>query len=213
MNKAFKCFTGNNRIRKKLLMYFMLITFIMALTSLFTYYNARMLMDKMYTMFMSNIELNELYNNVNKVEQYLESFLATKHSQSLQDYLRSTNELGRKVDGIGNEIPNTESGLLLKDTRNMIITYLSEADQAVQSKRGRDINAYIAHYNEASKILGYINIYINRLNNRLLQENTSRYMVVADRLNFIQMMNISMIIGVVILNMILIIRFTLIQTA
>lgn len=206
--RVFKGFTGNNRIRKKMLMYFMLITFIMAITSLYTYYNARMLMDKMNTMFMSNIELNELYSNVNMVEQHLESFLATKHSDSLKEYLRNINELEKKVDRISNGIPNTESGLLLKDIRNMIITYLIEADEAVQSKRGRDINEYIAHYNEASKVFGYINIYINRLNNGLLQENTSRYLAVADWLNFIQMLNIGTIIGVVILNIVLILWFT-----
>lgn len=208
MIKIFKGFTGNNKIRKKLLMYFMLITFIMAITSLYTYYNARMLMDKMNTMFMSNVELNELYSNVNSVEQHLESFLITKHSDSLRQYLSNVTELQEKIDGITNEIPNTESGLLLKDIRNMIVTYLSEADEAVQSKRGRDINEYIAHYNEASKVFGYISIYINRLNNRLLQENTSRYLIVADRLNFIQMLNIGMIVGVVILNILLIIWFT-----
>ena len=208
MIKIFKGFTGNNKIRKKLLMYFMLITFIMAITSLYTYYNARMLMDKMNTMFMSNVELNELYSNVNSVEQHLESFLVTKHSDSLRLYLRNVTELQKKVDGITNEIPNTESGLLLKDIRNMIVTYMDEADEAVQSKRGRDINEYIAHYNEASKVFGYISIYINRLNNRLLQENTSRYLIVADRLNFIQMLNIGMIVGVVILNILLIIWFT-----
>ncbi len=208
MTELFNRLLGNNKIRKKLLMYFMLTTFLMAATSFYTYYNARMLMDKMNTMFVSNVELNALYNNVNKVEQFLESFLATKHSDSLKDYLRNRDALRLKTESTGKDMPMNESGLLLKDIKNMIDTYLTEADAAVQSKRGRDINEYIAHYNEANKIFGYIDLYINKLNNGLLQENTNRYLAVADRLNIIQLVNIGIIIGVVIFNIILILWFT-----
>lgn len=208
MIRLFREMLDKNKIRKKLIMYFMLTTFLMGLTSLYTYYNARMLMLKMNTMFMSNVYLNDLGDNVNKVQQYLESFLATKQTDSLGDYYRSSETLKKNTEKLLKEISGNKSGLLLKDIKNMSETYLSETDAAVSSKRGRDINEYIAHYNEASKVFGYINLYLNKLNDEQFKENTARYLIVAGRLNFIQFLNIGVIIGVVIFNIILILWIT-----
>lgn len=208
MIRLFRKTLDKNKIRKKLIMYFMLTTFLMALTSLYTYYNARMLMLKMNTMFVSNVYLNDLGDNVNKVQQYLESFLATKQTDSLGDYYRSSASLRKNTEKLHQGISGNKSGLMLKDIKNMTDTYLIETDAAVSSKRGRDINEYIAHYNNASKVFGYINLYISKLNNEQFQENTDRYLKVAGRLNFIQYLNIVIIIGVVIFNIILILLIT-----
>jgi sensor histidine kinase YesM len=165
-------------------------------------------MLKMNTMFMSNVYLNELYSDVSKAEGYLENFLSTKHSDSLREYIRYSNNLRQKTEKIRKEISNIESQLLLKDIANMIDTYLIEADAAVNAKRGRDINEYITRYTEANKIAGYINLYINRLNTKQFEENTARYLVILDRLNLIQLLNIIIIADVVVFNIILILWFT-----
>ncbi len=199
---------STNKIRKKMILYFFLTTFLMSITSLYTYYNARMFMLKMNTMFMSNVYLNELYSDVSKAEGYLENFLSTKHSDSLREYIRYSNNLRQKTEKIRKEISNIESQLLLKDIANMIDTYLIEADAAVNAKRGRDINEYITRYTEANKIAGYINLYINRLNTKQFEENTARYLVILDRLNLIQLLNIIIIADVVVFNIILILWFT-----
>lgn len=199
---------GKNKIRKKLIMYFILTTFLMTITSLYTYYNAHSLMAKMDTMFTSNVDLNELNSNVNKVEQYLESYLATKHSDSLRNYIKYSNELKHSIDKMQKDIFSSESGLLLKDIRSMIESFLTETDAAVQAKRGRNVNEYIVHYNEASKLFGYINLYISKLNNGQLQENTARYLKVAGKLNILQLLNIFIIVGVVVFNIVLILWFS-----
>ena len=74
VDKIFK----KNKIRGKLIIYFTLITFIMGATSLYTYDSARMLILKFDSMFMNDIALNELYNNVNMVRVDLESYLSTR---------------------------------------------------------------------------------------------------------------------------------------
>lgn len=197
-----------NQIRYKLIIYFLLTTLIMGVTSMYTYYAARTFMLEIGKMFRNDIYLNELYQNVNNVEIYLENYLTTKHSDSLKEYIRYSSELKQRSDKIRKEPSSTESELLLKDIGNMINTYLMEADMAINSKRGRNINAYIGHYTEASKIAGYINLYINKLNIGQLQENTNKYLTVSGRLNFVQILNIFIIIGTIALNVLLAFFFT-----
>lgn len=95
-------------------------------------------MKRFYTAFMSNIELNELYSNVNRVEQHTESFLATKHSDSLKEYLRNINEPERKQAGspmtLGDEIKNIKTYIyILKSRFADRIEYSQDIDESVLS--------------------------------------------------------------------------------
>lgn len=198
ISKVFK----KNKIRKKLILYFMITTSLMAATSFYTYYNAKMLMKQMDSLFISNISLNELQDAVTNVQQNLESYLDTKHSDSLRNFLGSKNTLQQHTKKISEEADYSSNGLLLRDISNMINNYLISADDAVQSKRARDINRYITYYNDANRIFGYIDNYIQKLNNELLKENTRRYNLVANRIEIVQLINIAVIIGVILFNLV-----------
>lgn len=204
INKIFK----KNRIRKKLMLYFMITTSLMAATSFYTYYNARMLMNQMDSLFVSNISLNELQDAVTDVHQNLESYLDTKHSDSLRNFLGSKNTLQQLSRKISEGADYSTNGMLLRDISSMINNYLISADDAVGSKRARDINRYITYYNDANRIFGYIDIYITKLNNELLKENTVRYHVAANRIEIVQMINIAIIIGVILFNLVFMLLMT-----
>lgn len=208
MIKWIKNYWNKNKIRKRLILYFVLTILLMGITSIYTYYSVSTLMVKMNAMFTSNISLNELNSIVNKVEQNLEDYLSTKHSKNLEEYYKWSYELRARAEGMKIDGSSNESSLMLKDIKNMIGTYLEETDAAVKAKRGRNVNEYAAHYNEASKVFGYINLYINKLNNSQFQENTARYIQVAKRLEIVESLNIGIIITVIAFNIILMIWFT-----
>ncbi len=208
MIKFFSRFLRKNRIRKKLILYFMITTILMAAASFYTYYNAKMLMTQMDSLFISNISLNELQDTVTDVQQYLESYLDTEHSDSFRGFIGAKNKLQQLSQKIIEESDYSSNGLLQRDIANMINNYLDIAYNAVQSKRARDINKYTAYYNDANRVFGYIDMYINKLNNELLKENTQRYHVVAGRIDIVQMINIAIIVGVILFNLVFIILIT-----
>lgn len=186
----------------------MITTSLMAATSFYTYYNARMLLNHMDSLFVSNISLNELQDTVTSVQQNLESYLDTKHSDSLRNFLGSKNALQQLSKEIIDQADFSTNGLLLRDISSMIHTYLDCADNAVGSKRARDINRYIAYYNDANKIFGYIDVYISKLNNELLKENTVKYYVAANRIEIVQRINIAIILGVILFNLVFMLWIT-----
>lgn len=204
INKVFR----KNRIRKKLILYFMITTSLMAATSFYTYYNARMLVNQMDSLFVSNISLNELQDSVTSVQRSLESYLDTKHSDSLRNFLGSKNMLQQLSEKIIDEADYSTNGLLLRDISSMINNYLNSADNAVGSKRARDINSYITYYNDANRIYGYIDIYTSKLNNELLKENTANYHIAANRIEIVQRINIAIILGVILFNLVFMLLIT-----
>lgn len=208
MTDFFSNLFKSNKIRKKLIVYFMITTCMMAATSFYTYYNAKMLMNKMDTLFVSNISMNELQDTVTKVHQNLENYLDTKHSDSLRNFIGTRDTLQVLSRELIDKADYSPNGLLLRDISNMISNYIKSADNAVQSKRARDINRYTSYYNDANRIMGYIDVYINKLNNELLRENTARYIAIAGRINLIHMINIAIITGVVLFNIIFILWVT-----
>ncbi len=208
MIKFVSRFLKKNRIRKKLILYFMITTLLMAATSLYTYYNARVLMNQMDSLFISNISLNELQDTVTNVQQYLESYLDTGHSDSFRGFNGSKNKLQQLSQKITEEADYSSNGLLLRDISSMIKNYLDSADNSVQYKRHRDINRYTLYYNDAYRIYSYIDLYISKLNNELLEENTQKYHVVASRIDLVQMINIAVILGVMLFNIVFIILIT-----
>lgn len=170
-----------NRIRRKLILYFMVTTLLMAVACLFSYFSAQMLASAMDAIFENNQYLSDISDNVASVQSTLESYLATSHSDSLRDYFRYSATLRKTGEEIGEMVYDTESGLLLHDIGNMILTYLDYSDNAVAAKRGRDIEAYTQNYAEASKVYDYINLYINRLMQNQFQENTKVYTMIEGR--------------------------------
>lgn len=201
IDKIFK----KSKIRKKLILYFMITTVLMAVTSFYTYYNAKKLLNQMDSMFVSNISLNELQETVTDVQQNLESYLDTKHSDSFRYYTGSKNKLLQLSTKMKEGATFDSNGLLVRDISNMISNYLTITDNAVSAKRARDINRYTSYYNEANKIYGYIDLYINKLNNELLKENTQKYHSAASRIGIVQMINIVIIIGVVVFSVVFLI--------
>lgn len=198
----------HNKIRKRMILFFALTTLLLFVVNLYTYYNARALALNMKDMFMSNIYLNELNSNIDMLQSNLKNYLYTRHSESFNEYSRFSSLLSSSPQEAQSEFFSPESRLLLDDIDNMVVTYLTEAEAAVNAKRGRDINECSLHFTEATKVFNYINLYINKLKLGQFEENVNGYKIITGRLNVIQILNIVIILAAVIFNILLILRFT-----
>lgn len=197
-----------NRIRRKLILYFMVTTLLMGVGCFFTYYTARLLFAGMDAIFTNNKYLRQISANVTNVHNSLEKFLSTNHSDSLKDYYGYSSELRVIGEDARSKVNTTESGLLLHDIGSMIMTYLDTAEAAVNAKRGRDIEGYRVRFTEASEIFDYINQYIDTLTVYQFQENTKGYDIMSARLNFIQFVTLILILGIIAFNIVFILRMT-----
>lgn len=198
----------NNSLKKRLIIYFMAIIISMSVLNLFPYYTISVLMNNMSSTFEKNVELNNLMKTMEKVNYSYEAYLETKHSKNLDDYYRYSNELTNEVNKIVIDNGDKNNVLLLKDIKNMISNYQDEMNAAVSARRARMLDNYLYHYNESAKIYGYINEYVQKLNNSMLTQNTDVYVSLSKSIQLVEALNIGLILYIFILNIALIIWFT-----
>lgn len=205
MKKDMWQFTG---IRRKLIIYYLIITMLMGITSFYSYYNAKSVISRLKSIFTDYVYLNNLNTDVNSLETEVEKYLSTKSSDALLNYYTLYNKLQEQAINISNEKKYDPDSLMLKDIGNMIQNLLNETDAAINAKRGRISSEYIAHFTRSNVISGYIKLYINNLLNNKLQDGSLKYVSITKNMVFISYLNVLLILGSVIFNIFLAIFFT-----
>jgi two-component system sensor histidine kinase YesM len=190
-------------IRKKLIMYFLITIVLLGLTSVFSYYNARTILKNTNNTIIDYIYLNDLKNDVDLMMTELEKYLTTTSSEDLLSYYNYYNKL--KV--IRSEIPVTkeydDEHLFLKDIGNMLDELMVQSDNAIQAKRGRISSRYITYFQRSGEISSYIKLYNNKLLDIKLKSGSEKYEMINKNMSFISYINILVIIGTIIVNIII----------
>lgn len=196
-----------NVIRKKLLLYFLISSILVNSICLYTYNNTQLLINKFNQIFINDIMLTNLSDNLDEVEASIKSYLTTSHQEDLENYQISSNQLRKKAGALKTVLSNNESDLLLVDIKGMIFTYLGDTDAAEYGKRGRDITRYSSYFNEASRIYDYINRYIDKLKLYEFQKNNINYLQLDKWLGMLQIFNMAVILAAMLVNIALIFWF------
>ncbi|KXG74709.1 Sensor histidine kinase YpdA [Thermotalea metallivorans] len=180
----------------------------LGITSLFSYYNAKIVLNRFHSIISDYVYLNSLNNDVNLLMIEVEKYLASKSSEALLNYYTIYNNLQEKSRNIPREAVYDLDRLMLKDIGYMIDNLLKETDSAVRAKRGRISSEYIAHFTRSNQISEYIKLYIHHLLNAKLQGGSQKYAMITKNMTFISYFNLLIIIGSVMLNIFLAILFT-----
>ena len=197
MNHGLLTFIG---IRKKLIMYFLLTILLLGVISIFSYYNARVVLKNTNSIITDYSYLNSLNNDVNSLMTELEKYLTTASSESLLNYYTHYNILQETTRKIPRTAEYNTELLLLKDIGNMIDELLIETDNAIQAKRGRISSRYISHFQRSNRISDYIKLYNNKILDSKLKSGTEKYENINKTMNFISYMNLLIIIAALLAN-------------
>ena len=201
-------FFANMKISRKLVAVFLVTSVIAMGVNIFVYVNLNQALDKINTVFSSNISLNQLSDNLNQIHQGLTGYLETKGTDDLELYYASTQEMRVLMNDLDNSVTDNNSKLAERDIRNMLETYLVTADEAIQAKRGRNIDEYTAKYNECTKIKDYLNTYIYSVNNEQFRTNSNNYNALVNSLRYTEIMSMLIFTVASVMNILLIIILT-----
>jgi two-component system sensor histidine kinase YesM len=196
-----------NTIRKKMLLYSLLLTLFTIITSFYTINNAGHIIQNFDYMFVNNVHLTQLSNNIHNIDNELLDFLTTLNSDSLDLYMKNSNDLRDETKAMS-RLSYDNNQLMLNDISNMIDEYLNQADFAIEAKRGRDINECNDRYNKAKEISSSIDYYIKQLNFNQFNVSTQKYFFMSGRIKTLQVLNIVIIALNLLFNMELIFWFT-----
>ena len=201
-------FFANMKISRKLVAVFLVTSVIAMCVNIFVYINLNQALDKINTVFSSNISLNELSDNLNEMHNGLTGFLETKGTDDLELYFASSQKMNIMMKDLNNTVTDNNVKLAERDIRNMLDTYLKTADEAVQAKRGRNIDEYTSKYNECCKIRDYLNTYIYSVNNEQFRTNSNNYSALVNSLRYTEIISMLIFAVASVMNVLLIVILT-----
>lgn len=139
--------------------------------------------DKVYA---SNISLNQLMDTLDDVQDNMFRYLNTKSTSALNDYYLSEQSYSEQIESLNNRATDNTLKLMEKNIHSISEEYLALAAGAVAAKRGRDVEQYRSLYEDASTLYGYLDTYINELNNARFKTNAESYDTLRSSLGYMQ---------------------------
>ena len=198
-------------LRKKMILAFCTPAILLFLVNMMLYFGTARMIDSLDAVFASNTSLNELSDCLDRVQSATTGYLDTKTSDALEQYYTYEQDYNNLVMTLSNTNDDNENRVMEKNIRNMSLNYLELTNQAIESKRGGNVEKYKTNYDEATRLHGYISKSINSLNNKQFVNNSMSYAAMMSALQTLEQLNLFtlIIIGVANLSFVVLIASTI----
>lgn len=173
-------------IRVKLTSAFLFTLLILFFINVFLYMNVNTMLERVNEVYKSNSSLTELSETLERVQYSMEEYLGVKSTDTLEAYYQNCQELNQQLCNLNDEICGNEILMMERNIRRMSLEYLRVADEAMQAKRGRNIERYGQKFEEASQKFEDISEWIYSLNNLQFQANTESYLTLVGALRTLE---------------------------
>ena len=198
----------HNTLKRKVFI-FMLVILLCFLTGfVYTFYVTFKVNKQINQMFTTSIMLNQMNSEMNQFETYLESYLASKNSDSFVQYLNYYNLLADRATTIQNSDSIYASSLQMQNIGKLLSAYLDASENAIEYKRGRNTEGYLASYSKLLKISSYIDLKVSSLEQKDFKLNLQNYMILTEKFNDIQISLIVIVALLIILSILFVFTFS-----
>ena len=157
--------------------------------------------------YQDNRHLNQFSDAVNTLQDDMTAYLNVKTSDSLEKYYRSEALCRNMAAELNEEVTGNSFDRMERNIRHMTERYLEEVAQTIEAKRGRNVEKYRLHYENAARMYGYIDTYISNLNMEQFRSNSERYSELQQRFRLFEAVSVIAIVLVMVSNVCIIISF------
>jgi len=159
--------------RLTLLLLAMLLAILLMNFLIFT--QSRSMMHRIDEVFASNATIVDLSEKLGQVQVSVYEYLSTRSSSALENFYRYSQEYADSAAALGGEIADDEGLMLERNIRRMSENYLELADEAIQAKRGRNVEEYREKYDRSEEVRQYIGNSVYELNSLRFEQNSVNY--------------------------------------
>lgn len=199
---------NNASLQLKLTISFTFTLLIILAMNVFMYMNMNKMLARVDEVFVGNVNLNTLSEALEQVQVSMKGYLDTKSSDTLDTYYRADQEYRRLLDNLNEQITGSRMDIMEKNIHEQSETYLDVVSEAVQAKRGRNVEKYKAAYEKASVIYKDIQNCIFSLNNEKFKSNTDNYITLLASLRYMEWISTFILITIGIINFAMIFLLT-----
>ena len=170
--------------------------------------NINQVLVQIEQVYATNVQLNEMTEELDKVHSQMLEYLKTRDSNVLQEYYISQQNLSEQLVKVQEETMDRQTSVLKNNIYYLGKNYLKVSEEAVKAKRGRDVQTYGERYEKAGKIKEYLNGYISSLNNIQFQGNSNNYLLLQNSLYYMEVVGTIMFFVVVLCDTIMVVMMT-----
>lgn len=198
----------NLSLQEKMSFVFSLANILVFLVTLLLFTGINSMSREIDMVYEDNMHLNELSDALTAVQDSMTDYLNAKTSDSLEEFYRNEQTYTEMVEGLNDEIVSTAFLRMERSIRHMSQEYLDMVGQTIEAKRGRNVEKYRVRYENATQMYGYINTYINSLNNERFRNNSDNYSKLSYAFRRFEMTSMLVLAVVMIGNVAVIIHLT-----
>lgn len=197
-----------NSISTKMIVLLIFTSIMTLVINIIMFVNINQALGQIEQVYATNVQLNEMEEDLDKIQEQLLSYLRTKNSNELQAYYISEQNINQKLVSLRTKEAEGETGILKNNIYYLGKNYFKITEEAITAKRGRNVDAYDEKYGQAAKIKVYLGDYMNQLNNNQFQKNSDNYLLLQQFLRYMQAIGTVMFFLVVICDTIMVIMLT-----
>ena len=191
-------------LRKKVSGIYVLANVLVFIVNVFLIVGINSMSVEMDMVYRDNMELSELSQALDAVQDSMTVYLNAKTSDSLEDFYRRDQEYSMLIQDMNEKVTDISYDRMERNIRYMSENYLIIVRQAIEAKRGRNVEKYRVRYELATDMYNYLKNYIVALNQEQFTKNTEHYSELSS--SFMKFEKISVIaLGIVIVGNVLII--------
>lgn len=184
-----------NSLRGRLLSVTLLSIILLGMVGLYSQLSTWFFLQSIVHVFERNRVVLEIEANLQSITSHLEDYLSTKSSEALRSYWDKSIAI-RQLLGTVDRTPRQDLvSLRRKNVVFLAEALLTQAEIAIEAKRGRDVKRYLAAYGRVEVVGAYITQTINELNQRDFRDSTATVQDFSGQLGVLQVMNLSMILA------------------
>ncbi len=206
--RRFKGLLLQNTLKRKVFTFIVVILICFLSGFLYTFYTTFKVNQQINEMFTTSIELDKMNNHMAQFEMALESYLASKSSDSFVLYLDNYNALLSFSNAINDSDNSENTSLQMRNIGKLLNAYLEVSEDAIEYKRGRNTERYLFAYSEMLTIGEYIDQKVQKLESLDFKINLENYMQLTSKFSEIQMRLIVIVILLVALSLFFVFSFS-----
>lgn len=197
MTKWIKTAWDNLSLRYKMLLTFIVPVFLILFANVYMYVSINVTLEKVNAIYITNINLSDLSDNLTTLQSSLREYLENKGTSALDSYYRAEQEYRDSLRQIESHSMDPAIAVMEENIINQSERYLVIIQDAVQAKRGRNVEKYRENYGQALAISEDIQNCIYSLNNKKFRSNTNNY---SRLLSLLRQMEFLMIVILVVIG-------------
>lgn len=199
---------NNASVRLKMLTAFFIPIVLIIVMNVYMYIGINTMITKVDEIYISNVSLNELSEELTLLQNSTKEFLESKSTSALNDYYKAEQAYRDRLDIIREQGSGTEMTAMRDNIYNQSQYYLRVIGDSIVAKRGRNVEKYKAGYEESQVIYNDLQNCIYSLNSNQFKMSTDNYSALLSSLRLMEIITIVILVFIAFVNLIVVFLIT-----